>query len=108
MKKLVLVDTISQHRIRYVVEVEDDINDALDEVVMKGDNTGFHEFSQEYLGETTISYREISKEEYLSVFDKDNDYLSSWTEEQKLRFINKINYHEDGIVKNDFRISVSA
>ena len=95
MKKLVLVDTISQHRIRYVVEVEDDINDALDEVVMKGDNTGFDEFSQEHLGQVIVSHREISKEEYLSVFDKDNDYLESWTEEQKLRFINKINYHEE-------------
>ena len=99
MKKLVLVDTISQHRIRYVVEVEDDIKDALDEVVMKGDNTGFHEFSQEHLGQMTISHREISKEEYLSLFDKDNDYLESWTEEEKLKFINKINYDE--MNKND-------
>ena len=101
MKKLVLVDRISQYRIRYVVEVEDDIDDALDEVIMKDGNINFEEFSQEHLGETTISHREISKEEYLSVFDKDNDYLSSWTEEDKSRFINKINYHEDGIIRND-------
>ena len=39
-----------------------------------------------------ISHREISKEEYMTLFDKDNDYLKSWKEEKKLTFINKINY----------------
>ena len=93
-KKLVLVDTISQFRIRYVVEVEDDIDHATDEVVLKIDDIKFEEFSQQHLGNTIISHREISKEEYLKLFDQDNDYLKEWTEEQKLRFINKIDYTE--------------
>lgn len=91
MKKLVMVDCISQFRIRYVVEVEDDIDHALDEVHMReNDVDNFHEFSQEYLGMMPISHREINKEEYLKMFDQDNDYLKSWTEDQKLRFINSI------------------
>jgi hypothetical protein len=90
MKKLVLVDCISQHRIRYVVEIENDIDHALDEVIMNQDN--IKEFSQMHLGEVIVSHREISKEEYLTIFDQDNNYLRSWTEEQKLQFINKIKY----------------
>ena len=94
MKKLVMVDCISQFRIRYCVEVEDDIDHALDEIVMRYDDCDFHEFSQEHLKPSPIlfSHREISKDEYLRMFDEDNSYLKSWTEEQKLDWINKINY----------------
>ena len=98
MKKLVMVDCISQFRIRYVEEVEDNIDHALDEVVCREHDLEFQEFSQEHLGHTIVSHREITVPEYLSVFDKDNDYLSTWTDEQKFKFINKINYG-DG---NDF------
>jgi len=92
MKKLVMVDCISQFRIRYAVEVEDDIDHALDEVVMREHDEEFYEFSQEHLGLNIVSHREITKEEYLSMFNKDNDYLSDWNEEQKLKYINKIDY----------------
>lgn len=95
MKKLVLVDTISQHRVRFVVEVEDDIDHALDEITCKEVDSNFREFSQNWLGQTIISHREISKKEYLDIFNKDNDYLSQWTDEQKLKFVNKINYGEE-------------
>lgn len=98
MKKLVLVDTISQHRIRYVVEVEGDIDHAFDEVVTNEYNADFKEFSQEHLGQVIVSHREITEEEYLKIYDQDNDYLKSWTPEQKLNFINKINYGDE----NDF------
>jgi len=88
MTKLVMVECVSMFRMRYVVEVEDDIDHALDEIVC---NDKIKEFSQEYMGEYPFSHREISKEEYLREFDKDNDYIKSWTEEKKLEFINKIN-----------------
>ena len=94
MKKLVMVDCISQFRIRFAVEVEDNIDHALDEVIMKENDQYFHEFSQEHLGMMPISHREINKEEYLKMFDQDNDYLKSWTEEQKLNFINTIDYNK--------------
>jgi hypothetical protein len=98
MKKLVMVDCISQFRMRYVVEVEDDIDHALDEVVCREGDTSFQEFSQQHLGHTIFSHREISKEEYLKTFDIDNDYLRQWDEEKKLSFINKIDYGD----RNDF------
>lgn len=89
MKKLVMVDCISQHRIRYCVEVEDDIQHANDEVIMGKD---IEEFSQTHLGEVIVSTREITKEEYLRMFDEDNPYLKGWEEDAKLKYINGINY----------------
>ena len=94
MKKLVLVDTISQHRMRYVVEVEDNIDHALDEFIVREDDPEFKEFSQLHLGSTIVSNRVISESEYFDLFDEDNDYLKSWDDEKKMSFINKINYSE--------------
>ena len=91
-KKLVLVDCISQFRIRYVVEVEDDIDHALDEVVCESNSESFKEFSQKHLDQTIVSHREITSDEYLKIFDQDNDYLISWPADKKLEYINKIDY----------------
>ena len=99
MKKLVMVDCLSQFRIRYCVEVEDNVEHAFDEIVMREGDTDFNEFSQLHLEPLVfLSHKEISKEEYLTMFDQDNDYLKGWTEEQKLKFINKINYDKSDIV----------
>jgi len=89
-KKLVLVDAISSYRIRYVVEVEDVIEHALDTVVCEEAT----EFSQLHIGEQISSYREITEEEYLKIFDEDNDYLKTWNNEQKLNLITKIQESE--------------
>lgn len=94
MKKLVMVDCVSQFRIRFAVEVEESTEHALDEVIMRDDDPEFVEFSQEHLGTTIVSHRIINKEEYLRMFDEDNQYLASWPEEKKLEFINKIDYSE--------------
>ena len=94
MKKIVMVEVLSQYRIRYAVEVEENIDHALDEVFIKEGNADFKEFSQEHLGTVIVSHREINKEEYLRMFDEDNDYLKSWSEENKLNWINKIDYKE--------------
>lgn len=96
MKKLVMVDVLSQFRLRYCVEVEDNIEHALDEVVMREGDSDFSEFSQVHLEPTVVlSHREINEEEYLRMFDEDNDYLQTWSKEKKLNVINKINYEED-------------
>lgn len=80
MSKWVLVEAISQFRMRYMVEAPDDHPDyALDTVTMNEAK----EFSQEHLGETIVSHRVVSEEEALQICDKDNDYLKSWTNEQK-------------------------
>lgn len=90
-----MVDVLHQFRIRYVVEVEDNIDDALDEVTIREADTSFAEFSQKSLEPSIIlSHREITEEEYLKIFDEDNDYLKGWNKENKLNFINKINYEE--------------
>lgn len=94
MKKIIMVDCISQFRIRYCVEVEDEAVHALDEIVMRESDPEFYEFSQLHLGQTVVSHREISKDEYLRMFNEDNGYLNSWTDEEKMKFINKVDYSE--------------
>jgi hypothetical protein len=93
-KKLYIVETISMFRMRYVVEALEE-GHALDEVVCGIGNTDFQEFSQHHVDEVITSSREISFDEYLKIFDKDNDYLQSWTEEKKMEFINKIDYDKE-------------
>ena len=79
--EFVLVDCIQQYRMRYVVEVPVGKSDwALDTVCMEEAK----EFSQLSLGETIVSHRVISKDEVLKLSDIDNDYCSSWTDEEKL------------------------
>lgn len=89
-KKLVLVEALSVHRMRYVVEC-DEVSHAADEVAK---NEIQDEFSQMHLTENVISSREIDREEYLRLFNEDNDYLSSWTDEEKFKLVHKINYNK--------------
>jgi len=78
----VLVEAVSMFRMRYMVETPDSHPEyALDTVVCQE----AQEFSQEHLGETIVSHRVVSQEQALSLCDVDNDYCSSWTEEQKMK-----------------------
>jgi hypothetical protein len=88
MTKLYMVETLSQFRHRYVVEISDDatIDDAT-YYVLNNDNV--EEMSQYHLGELDFSTREITKEEYLKLFNEDNYYLSEWSDEKKFTLINK-------------------
>ena len=93
MSKLVMVDTLSSFRMRYVVRIEDDsvLERALDTVLDHEDDVHFKEFSQKHIDPNgVIDYREITEEEYLRIFDEDNDYLASWTDEQKKSYINVV------------------
>ena len=77
----VLVETVSQFRERYMVEVP--IGKALwalDTVTMNEAK----EFSQEHLGETIVSHRVVSVEEALVLCDKDNAYCSAWSDDKKM------------------------
>jgi hypothetical protein len=85
-----LVETVSLFRIRYVVEADEAIH-ATDEVVM---NNIDNEFSQKQLDQIVTSTREITDEEYLKLFDEDNDYLMSWDDDSKFKFVHKVNYDE--------------
>lgn len=86
-----LVETVSMHRIRYVVSCKS-AEHACDSVVC---NEPEQEFSQKHLDEIITSTREISDEEYLRLFNEDNDYLKSWDNEKKFSLIHKVEYPMD-------------
>lgn len=101
MSNLYMIDCVSTHHIRYCVKVE--TKEQLQNVFEKIDQSNYDashdhsltEFSQEFLGEKVISASKItSEEEYLKIFDEDNEYLSDWSEYQKLDFINNIDGNE--------------
>jgi hypothetical protein len=94
MKKLYLVETVSIFRQRYVVEAHE-AEHAADEVVMNTSGAysdEFKEFSQKHIDECITSTRELSIDEYVELFDEDNDYLKNWDLSQKMQYINTIKY----------------
>ena len=102
MSKYVLVETISQFRQRYVIEVPDNHNDgefpctatqwAEDTVAMEE----MKEFSQLWLGEVITSSREISREEIVNLCDKDNNYCQSLDDEKKIEvFVTPVNFKRE-------------
>ena len=105
MSKFVLVETISQYRMRYVIEVPDNHAEvtpdsfgctatqwAEDTVTMEE----MKEFSQKWLGEVITSSREVFSEEILNLCDEDNNYCKTWSDEKKLEvFITPIGYKQE-------------
>jgi len=85
-----VVDTISVFRIRYAVRARNEEH-AMDSVVCNE----AEEVSQKFVDENIISAQQVTEEEYLAMFDKDNDYLKNWLPEQKLARIHVIDYNDD-------------
>jgi hypothetical protein len=86
MSKLIMVETLSQFRIRYVLEVPDDKTEfTLADVELRELDD---EFSQKHLGEVLVGHREISYDEFFKLHDEDNGF-ESWTPEQKMQCIRK-------------------
>jgi hypothetical protein len=81
-KEWVLVETISQFRMRYMVQVPKGRDTwALDTVTLNEAK----EFSQQHLGETIVSHRVLTEKAALIQCDIDNDYVyGKWTDEQKM------------------------
>ncbi len=76
----VMVETVSQFRMRYMVEVPKGKKEwALDTVTCQEAK----EFSQEHIGESIVSHRVVSEEEGIKICDEDNNYCAVWTEAQK-------------------------
>ena len=90
---LYLVETVSMFRMRYVIDCKNETH-AADTVVSGNadDDKILQEMSQRHVDENIMSIRKISMPEYLKVFDEDNDYLKSWSKEQKCRLITKVEY----------------
>ena len=100
-KDYVVVTAISMYRMRYVMHKNDltisspgikttltsgdttEIEIAMDAVTMNE----CEEFSQEHVGEYIIDTMEMSEDNVLELYDKENDYLNEWTKEKKLEHI---------------------
>jgi hypothetical protein len=85
--KLFLVDAVSSFRNSYVIRCKEESH-ATDTVTLEE----AEEFSQSWLGEQISRVREITQEEYLVLFDKDNEYLKTWNDEQKKELIHTVDY----------------
>ena len=80
----VLVETLSQHKVSYMIEVpKGKVDYALDTVAMERAK----EFSQEHLRPTdiVINHRVVTKEEALALSDERNQYGASWDDELKMK-----------------------
>jgi hypothetical protein len=94
----VLVTTISTHRMRYCIPVSAlqamntdvpiqgrEIEWALDCVTTEQ----AQEFSQSHLGEQIVDANVLNTEQMLELFDADNEYLRSWSTQQKIDYANR-------------------
>jgi hypothetical protein len=95
-KDYVVVTTITSHRMRYVMHRDDlqKLNPDLpvDTVEWANDTVSSgecEEFSQEYMGEYIVDTVEMNEADMLDLFDKDNDYLSEWTKDQKIELVRR-------------------
>lgn len=100
-ERYVVVTAVSTHRMRYAIPMSElqklspeiDITDnpaiqiewAKDAVTMEE----VKDFSQDHLGEQIVDTFILDEERVLQLFDRDNDYLKSWTKEQKLKYIHE-------------------
>ena len=93
-EKYAIVTAVSTFRMRYCIPVSElqKMNPGVlveaeqwaeDSVTMNE----AEEFSQLHLGETIIDTMVVDEETMLSLFDKDNSYLSGWTREKKIDFV---------------------
>jgi len=96
-ERYVVVTAVSQFRQRYVMPESElqgmspDVKlDYPTMVTYANDSVtceDVKEFSQKWLGETIVDSFVVDEERVLNLFDRDNDYLASWTKEQKLKWI---------------------
>lgn len=99
MSDYVVVTALSSHRMRYVMHKDDlrklntDVTPsdqelltwAMDSVTMQE----VKEFSQCHIGEQILDAYEMSEDEMLDLFDKDNDYLKGWDKGYKLQWVRR-------------------
>jgi hypothetical protein len=76
------VEAVQTYRMRYVVEVPKGKTAWADDIVTMHEAS---EFSQLDLGEQIISSRVVTEKEILDICDVDNNYISSWSSEMKLK-----------------------
>lgn len=94
-EQYVAVTAVATFKQRYVVPMSElqasnpdapvEASWALDAVTMSEVN----EFSQKFLGENIVDAQVMDQEQILQLFDGDNDYLKSWSKDQKLQHIHR-------------------
>ena len=85
----VMVTTISSHRIRYAVPVKNADGQTVENVKNMIANEEVEEFSQLWLGEQIIDTQVVDEQMMLEMFDDENQYLTSWSAEQKIDHVKK-------------------
>jgi len=94
-RKMYMISAISTHLVRYCIETDEKGLKELKKSIKHrswdwGEVNSLTEFSQDHLGERAVSVELITdKEAYLKTFDEENEYLKTWTDDQKFEFINK-------------------
>jgi hypothetical protein len=99
-ERYVVVTAISTHRMRYCVPMSelqklnpgggDLFNDYPKAIEWANDSVTMEEvkeFSQHHMGEQIVDTFILDEERMLQMFDRDNDYLKSWTKEKKISHI---------------------
>ena len=84
MSKYVMVDTVSMFRMRYVVEVPDDVENCTPEVYASDTVVceEAKEFTQYHIGENIVSTREVTLEEAIAQYRKDEPTIGeAWEDE---------------------------
>lgn len=102
-KDYVVVTAVSQFRMRYVMHRDDlqrmNTEEKVNPIQWAEDTVVCNEcedFSQEHLGELIIDTVEMSEEEMLDLFNKDNSYLSSWSDPYKIEWVRRLIEKNDG------------
>jgi hypothetical protein len=90
-RKIFIVESVSTFRHKYAIFAENE-DDALVEFIMEQDECGFHELSQEHLGEKAELIYRVTEDEFINEFDKTNDYIKHIAKDDKLSYINVIDY----------------
>jgi|694.fasta_scaffold141717_3 hypothetical protein len=102
-ERYVVVTATSTFRQRYCIPISElqklNTDVVLDEkmaIVWAGDSVVMeevNEFSQKWLGETIVDTMVLDEKQTLDLFNSDNDYLTTWSNEEKIEFLNnwKIN-----------------
>ena len=117
VSKYVMVDTVSMFRMRYVVEVPDGIGEEMifhdgtrsfpttpEEYAMDTVVCGeAREFTQDHIGENIVSTREVTLEEALAQYRKDEPTLGeAWDDEVIIKnTITPIGWDENERIENE-------
>lgn len=89
--KIYAVESISIFKHIYYIKAKNE-SDALDEFVYRINDDSFIEGSQKFIDNVHTSARELTEEEFIKDFDKNNEYAQDWSVEQKLKLVNQIDY----------------